>query len=156
MISKYFRFEEAFVTEQRGLIDANRDYARQWQSNVIEHAGLMDATRVALGFAVHINSWVRSPALNAAVGGSNNSDHTPDDDRVGASDFTCPGFGSVYDVCSFLIHPALALPFRQLIYEHTWCHISSPRRSEAAPKRQILTLAGPGRYVPGIVLRSAL
>jgi hypothetical protein len=99
---------------------------------------------------------VRCPALNAAVGGSQTSDHTPDADRIGATDFTAPGYGAPYDVARALADPALGLPFRQLIYEHTWVHISSPRRSESSPKRQILTLAGPGRYVPGIVLKADL
>jgi len=156
MFSKYFDWRETFVTDHRGLIDENEAYALQWQANVIEHAKLMDMVRQALGVPVHVNSWVRCPALNTAVGGSQTSDHTPDADRIGAADFTAKQFGTPYDVARFLADPALGLPFRQCIYEHTWIHISSPRRSESAPKRQVLTLAGPGRYVPGIVLKGGL
>lgn len=156
MFSTYFDWRETFVTEHRGLIDENQAYALQWQANVIEHAKLMDMVRQALGCPVHVNSWVRCPDLNECVGGSQTSDHTPDEDRIGATDFTAPGFGTPYDVCRELRDPGLGLPFRQLIYEHTWVHISSPRRSETAPRRQVLTLAPGGRYIPGIVLKGSL
>ena len=156
MFSKYFDWRETYRTDHRALLADNEHYALLWQPAVIEHAKLMDMVRQALGVAVHVNSWVRCPALNTTVGGSQTSDHTPDEDRIGATDFTAPQYGSPYDVAHALADPALGLPFRQLIYEHTWVHISSPRRSEDAPKRQILTLAPGGRYVPGIVLQAGL
>lgn len=156
MFAKHFDWRETFRTDHRLLLADNEAYALEWQQNVIEHAKLMDMVRDALGCPVHVNSWVRCPALNTAVGGSQTSDHTPDEDRIGATDFTAPQFGAPYDVARALADPALGLPFRQLIYEHTWVHISSPRRSETAPRRQILTLAPGNRYVPGIVLKAGL
>ena len=156
MFAKHFKWRETFRTDHRALLEKNAEYALKWQSNVIEHAKLMDMVRDALGCPVHVNSWVRCPALNTVVRGSQNSDHTPDNDRIGATDFTCPQYGAPYDVARALTDTALGLPFRQLIYEHTWVHISSPRRSETAPRRQILTLAPNKHYVAGIVMERTL
>lgn len=67
--------------------------------------------------AIRINSGYRSPTLNRAIGGSATSAHC-----LGyAVDFVCDGFGSPYEIVKALKD---ALPYDQLIYEHTWVHIS--------------------------------
>lgn len=64
-----------------------------------------------------------------------------------ATDFTAPAFGSPVVVCRALA--ASDIPFDQLIHEHTWCHVSWPRR-QVAPRRQLLTLID-GGYANGII-----
>lgn len=166
MISRYFSLAEATGTTHRALIEQNQWHAQRHMQHVITHAReTMDYVRTVLEAPVHVSSWVRCPALNTAVGGADHSDHVVGPlesdigiERVGATDFTCPAFGSAYDVARKLA----SLPhceFRQLIYEHTWVHISSPRMvngQRERPLRQVLTLA-PGRgYVKGIVLRGSI
>jgi hypothetical protein len=106
----------------------------------------MEAVRALLGHPIAVSSGYRSPALNAAIGGSMNSQH-----RDGlAVDFTCDAFGTPFEVCKAI--EASAIPFDQLIHEYgRWTHISFSRE---APRRQCLTTFRPGRYTPGITQRT--
>lgn len=166
MISKFFTLNEASITGQREYIEANARHAERYMRLVLMHAReTMDFVRTALGVPVHVNSWVRCQGLNHAVGGSDHSDHVVGPlesdsriERVGATDFIAPAFGSPYDIARALA-AIEGFQFRQLIYEHTWVHISSPRLVAGQPEkalRQILTLRPGGGYVPGIVLQGGL
>lgn len=163
-ISRFFTLDEAVKTEHRQWIEPNRLWAEKYMPHVLRHAReTMDHVRDILGVPVHVNSWVRCPGLNSAVGGSGTSDHTlgiiegnPDFERVGATDLTAPAFGTPYEVALALQAAMQAgkLEFRQLIYEHTWVHVSSPRVFRGMPERplnQVLTLRRGGGYVPGII-----
>jgi hypothetical protein len=166
MISRYFSLNEATITSHRGWIDANQAHANRYIKHVVTHAReTMDYVREALGHPVHVNSWVRCHGLNHEIGGADHSDHVIGPlesdiatERVGATDFICPAFGTPYDVAKHLA----ALPgfdFRQIIYEHTWVHVSSPRMFKGQrerPLRQVLTLNPRGGYLPGIVLRGSM
>lgn len=165
-ISQYFTLAEATTTEVRACIEANRRHAEQYLPHVIAHGReTMDEARRILGVPVMVSSWVRCPVLNVAVGGARHSDHVIGPlegdatiERVGATDFTAPAFGSAYDVARALA-AAPGFQFRQLIYEHTWVHLSSPRIVNGMREpalRQILTLKPCGGYVEGIRLRSDL
>lgn len=67
---------------------------------------------------IRINSGYRSPTLNRAIGGSATSAHC-----LGyAVDFVCDNFGTPYEIVALLANSDLQ--FDQLIYEHTWVHIS--------------------------------
>jgi len=163
-ISRFFTLDEAVKTEHRQWIEPNRLWAEKYMPHVLRHAReTMDHVRDILGVPVHVNSWVRCPGLNSAVGGSLTSDHTigmlehdQDIERVGATDFTAPAFGTPYEVALALRAATLSgkLQLRQLIYEHTWVHVSSPRLFRGMPERplkQVLTLRRGGGYVPGII-----
>ena len=66
-----------------------------------------------------IKRGYRSPALNAVIGGSRNSDHM----RGLAADFICPGFGVPYAACKAIEHSDLE--FKQLIHEFgAWVHVA--------------------------------
>jgi putative chitinase len=78
---------------------------------------------------LEISSGYRSRALNVAVGGSDNSQHS----KAEAVDFSVQGLSPLF-VCQQIIRLKI-VDFDQLIYEGTWVHIS---RSEN-PRRQVLT-----------------
>lgn len=112
-------------------------------------AECMEAVRAILDSKpISISSWYRSPKLNAAVGGSKNSQHMKGE----AVDFICPQFGTPYDVARKLSMHKDKLLIDQLIYEGTWVHISfviPPR----VPRLEALTYLGKGKYLSGIQLR---
>lgn len=64
-----------------------------------------------------------------------------------ATDFTAPAFGTPVEICREIADSPIG--FDQLIFEHTWVHVSWPELG-AAPRRQVLTLVT-GGYANGIV-----
>lgn len=75
-----------------------------------------------------VSSGYRGPALNAAVNGSNGSQHLLGE----AVDFTCPTFGTPEQVVRAIV--ASNIPFDQVIQEFgRWVHISfGPRNRRQA------------------------
>ncbi|HWH74952.1 MAG TPA: D-Ala-D-Ala carboxypeptidase family metallohydrolase [Methylibium sp.] len=85
----------------------------------------MQAVRDLLGVPVQITSGYRSPKLNAAVRGSQGSQHCSGH----AADFRAPGFGTPRRVCELLVQRMALVRFDQLIHEGSWVHISfAPRQ----------------------------
>jgi putative chitinase len=99
---------------------------------------ILQPLRDALGLPVHVNSAYRSPAVNQAVGGVNNSQHALGQ----AADITVDGYTP-----SQLAHyiRKLNLPFDQLIQEPTWVHVSYGPRHRGV----CLTMRG-GKYFAGL------
>ncbi len=89
-------------------------------------------------------SGYRCLALNTAIGSKPTSDHI----RALAWDFRAPTFGAPIDICRALVPCMDALGIGQLIYEHTWVHVS--RRRQDKPFNKVLTVQGTG-YTVGIV-----
>jgi hypothetical protein len=102
----------------------------------------LEQVRALLKHPMHISSGFRTQALNDAIGGSLTSQH-----RYGlAADFTCDRFGSPFEVCKAI--ESSDIQFDQLIHEYgQWVHISFVRN---APRRSVLSIFNPGRYMPGI------
>lgn len=115
-LSTHFTSEEFTTTQQRGLDNTPNP---EQLSNLTHTAWQMEIVRHLLGdVALHINSGFRSQAVNSVIGGSKTSDH-----MLGhAVDFICPSFGTPIDIAKKIA--ASGLKFDQLIYEHTWVHIS--------------------------------
>jgi hypothetical protein len=91
----------------------------------------MQSIRDLLKVPVTIKSGYRCPALNVAVRGSRNSQHTDGH----ACDFVAPDFGKPSQVSKYLVEHMDTIKFDQLIHEGGWVHISfSPR-----PRNQVLT-----------------
>ena len=91
----------------------------------------LDRVRLFLGHPLDISSGYRSPALNAAVGGARNSQHS----QGLAADFTCPGFGPPLAIARALRGSAIA--FDTLILEFDeWIHVSFT----PTPRRRVLTI----------------
>lgn len=104
--------------------------------NLVTH--ILDPLREAYGKPIRVNSGYRSPALNAAIGGSKTSDHM----NGKAADIT--GGSRKENQKLFDLIQKLKLPFDQLIFEKgnrkegpDWVHVSwNPDRN----RRQILYL----------------
>ena len=100
--------------------------------------------RAAKPVPLLLSSGWRCAALNRAVGSSDTSDHL----RAMAVDFRAPAFGTPLQVSQALALVADSLNIGQLIYEHTWIHISTRRPDKLI--NRILTVRGKD-YVPGVV-----
>jgi hypothetical protein len=95
----------------------------------------MEKVRTILGDKpILISSGYRSPQVNAAVGGSVNSQHM----SGMAVDFSCPGFGTPLAICKELEPHMKELGIDQLIHEYdTWVHLGL---SLAPPRHMALTI----------------
>lgn len=113
----------------------------------IQHtADAMERVRAALGNnSIHITSWYRSPIVNKAVGSKPSSQHTKGE----AVDFTCPGYGTPFEICKQLLSLQDLIRFDQLILEPSWVHISFTL-SGIKPRGQVLSLLKTGGYAAGL------
>ena len=105
---------------------------------------MLERVRALLGAPLLISSGYRSPELNRAIGSGSGSDHP----KAAALDFRAPGFGTPLEICKALLPHMKELGIGQMIYEHTWVHISTTDPGNAV--NAALTLAS-GGYVEGIV-----
>jgi putative chitinase len=103
----------------------------------------MEKVRALLGKSIKVNSWLRLPELNVAVGGSKVSSHMDG----WAIDFTCAGFGDPLAVCKAI--EASGIKFDQMIHEYgRWTHISFAPEM----RQQKMTIMKPqNKYVQGIL-----
>lgn len=142
-LSPHFTYLEATNSDTARKNNTNNSPGTDELFAMFYTASKMEQVRRILGDkAIRINSWYRSPNLNAAVGGSKTSQHMKGE----AVDFTCPSAGTPVDICKKLISSGLS--FDQLIYEHSWVHISF-KNPDGLNRKQVLTLVN-GKYVSGI------
>lgn len=103
--------------------------------NLYYLAERMEAVREALGdVPILISSGYRSPALNAAIGGSPTSAHC----KGLAVDFRAPAFGTPLAIAQALAPRVDALQIDQMIHEGRWVHCGFAE-PEGAPRGQVLT-----------------
>jgi putative chitinase len=150
-LSEHFSLEEATHSDTaiRQGID-NQPSTVQLENMKVAAQG-MEKVRALLNKPISIQSWLRLPKVNVAVGGSEKSAHM---DGF-AIDFRCDGFGSPYEICKAIA--ASGIKYDQMIHEYSmtpdkgWVHISF----DPALKRQNLTVMRPANpnkvYVPGIL-----
>ncbi len=105
---------------------------------------MLERVRNVLGTPMLISSGYRCPALNKAIGSGPASDHT----KAEALDFKSPRFGTPLAVCHALLPLLQQLGIGQMIYEHSWVHIST--RSPIKAANAVLTASRDG-YVMGII-----
>ena len=141
-LTQHFTREEAIVTST-GL--DNTPTTEGW-TTIANTATNMEIVRAILNrLPINISSWYRSPAVNAKVGGVLSSEHA-----IGqAVDFTCPRFGTPFQIAVELSKYTNVLNYNQLIYEGTWVHISFPPDGQRG-KRQLLTMKK-GKYYQGLI-----
>jgi len=144
-LSQNFTWEEACTTENR-IID--NSIPPELYPAIYNTARKMESVRSSLdNVAIFVNSWYRCRALNLTIG--SNPDTTQH--AIGkAVDFRAPAFGSPLYICKRLERYKETLDFDQLIYEHTWVHISFRSNPNVKARRQVLTLLRTGRYSIGI------
>ena len=109
------------------------------RANLKRLAEVMEEVRAILHHKpILVSSGYRSPAVNAAVGGSKTSVHM----SGLACDFTCPGFGMPLAICKELESHMKLLGIDQLIHEYkSWVHLGL---SAKAPRHQCLTIDDKG------------
>lgn len=120
MISEHFSWEEVTrspTAVQKGIDNSLPEELRE---NALRLAERMEAVRSVLGVPIHVNSWYRSPALNAAIGGSKTSAHM----LALAQDFRAP---KLRLSVAFELIAKSDIAFDQLIHESTrdgadWIH----------------------------------
>jgi putative chitinase len=103
----------------------------------------MEKIRALLGKPIRVNSWLRLPEVNVAVGGSKISSHMDG----WAIDFTCAGFGDPYTVAKALKDSDIQVD--QCIHEFgRWVHVSFAPQMRG----QFLTIFKPdNKYKLGIL-----
>ena len=116
--------------------------ARRALTALVEN--ILDPLRAAWGRPIVVNSGYRCPALNTAVGGATNSQHTLGE----AADIEDYSRDRAMNAKLFQLIRDMQLPFDQLIFESTnvsgpdWVHVSfGPRH-----RRQVLRQKIGGGY----------
>ena len=118
-LSEHFSLEEATYSETAARLGISNQPSDKQLENMKKAAAGMEEIRALLGKSIHINSWLRLPAVNEAVGGAKVSSHMDG----WAIDFTCKEFGSPLMVAKAI--EDAGIKFDQLIHEYaTWTHIS--------------------------------
>lgn len=142
-LSEHFTLEEATFSDTaiRLGID-NQPSPKQLGNMQISAQGMEEVRRLLGGLGIKVNSWIRQPALNEAIGGAKVSAHMDG----WAIDFLCPSFGDPLTVCKAIEQSEIK--FDQLIHEYgRWTHISFAPEC----RMQKMTIFAPQKkYVVGI------
>lgn len=149
-LSPHFTLKEFSDSDQAERLVIDNSVPEKLIAEARRTANMMERIREYLSFLlgkpvpISVNSAHRCLALNRAIGSTDGSDHI----KMMAIDFRAPVFGTPYDVSKALVPMMERLGIGQLIYEHTWVHVSS-RPSEKIINR-VLTVQGKN-YAPGII-----
>ena len=141
-LSEHFTLEEATYSETAVRMGIPNQPSTLQLENMKHAAEQLEAVRALLGKPMHINSWLRLPDVNVAVGGSKVSSHMD---------------GFAIDLSSTSLTPIqlchkveeLDIKFDQMIHEYgRWMHISFAPEM----RQQKLTIFRPeNKYKPGIL-----
>lgn len=144
-LSPRFSFAEAIASQEAARRGIDNTPPTSIIAIMRQTAMEMECVRALLGVPVHVNSWYRSPELNAAIGSKPTSQHLKGE----AVDFIAPDFGTPLAICKLIIKHKDTIPFDQLILEHSWVHISFAI-SSGKPRNQVLSLLATGGYSTGL------
>lgn len=142
-LSPNFTLDEATFSETAVRLGINNQPSPEQLENMKKSAQGMEAIRKVLGKPIRVNSWLRLPELNKAIGGSKISSHMDG----WAIDFVCPAFGEPYTIAKALKDSEIQ--FDQVIFEFgRWVHVSFAPEM----RNQFLTIFKPqNKYVSGIL-----
>jgi hypothetical protein len=142
-LSNNFTLEEATFSETAVRMNINNQPSVKQLENMKIAAEGMEKIRALLGKPIRVNSWLRLPEVNVAVGGSKISSHMDG----WAIDFTCAGFGDPYTVAKALKNSDIQVD--QCIHEFgRWVHVSFAPQMRG----QFLTIFKPdNKYKLGIL-----
>lgn len=141
-LSEHFTLEEATYSETAVRLGiSNQPDERQLANMKMVAQDHMEQVREVTG-ALRINSWLRLPDVNVAVGGSKVSAHM-DGFAVDCSSSKY----TPYELCQMV--KKAGIKFDQMIHEYgRWMHISFAPEM----RQQELTIFKPeGKYKPGIL-----
>jgi hypothetical protein len=131
MVSEHFSWDEV-VTTQTGL---DNEIPEVLKPNAVRLAEtVLEPLRVFLG-PMHVDSWYRSPGVNKAVGGVENSYH-----RLGLAADIVPN-GDVFNAFQTALIHLHVLPIDKIIYEKhnsPWIHVQAAKDRES-PKHLAFT-----------------
>lgn len=145
-LSDNFTLEEATFSDTAVRLGINNQPNPEQLENMKITAQGMETIRKLLGKPIRVNSWLRLPALNQAIGGALKSSHMDG----WAVDFTCPAFGDPYTVAKALKESDIQVD--QVIHEYgRWVHVSFAPEMRG----QFLTIFKPqNKYVSGVLTES--
>lgn len=137
-LTPHFSLAEMTVSETAARKGLNNTPAQPELQNLVRLCRVLEKVRTILDEKpILISSGYRSPAVNAAVGGSKTSAHM----SGLAADFIVPGFGGPLVVCRTLQKHIQELGIDQLIWEFdTWIHLGL----RDPPRHQALTIDAKG------------
>ena len=140
-LSEHFTLEEATYSETAIRMGINNQPNEQQLANMTTAAEKLEEVRNVTG-ALRVNSWLRLPDVNVAVGGSKVSSHMDGWAIDCSSSAHTP-----YEVCQLVIKAGIK--FDQMIHEYgRWMHISFAPEM----RQQELTIYKPeGKYKLGIL-----
>lgn len=142
-LSPNFTLEEATFSDTAVRLGINNQPSPKQLENMKITAQGMETVRKLLGKPIRVNSWLRLPELNQAIGGALKSSHMDG----WAVDFTCPAFGDPYTVAKALKESNIQVD--QVIHEFgRWIHVSFAPEMRG----QFLTIFKPdNKYKAGIL-----
>ena len=143
-LSEHFALEEATYSETAVRMGLNNQPDERQLANMKQAAEKLEAVRNVTG-ALRVNSWLRLPDVNVAVGGSKVSSHMDGWAIDCSSSAHTP-----YELCQIVLKAGIK--FDQLIHEYGhWMHLSFAPEM----RQQELTIFKPeGKYKPGILTES--
>lgn len=141
-LTPHFTLEELTLSQTASRMGLNNVPAPDSEEfkNLKRLAETMEDVRIVLGNQpIIISSGYRSPQVNVAVGGAQNSAHL-----FGlACDFTCPSYGTPLQICKRLEPLMKVMGIDQLIYEFSsWVHLGLA--PSGAPRMMALTINNNG------------
>ena len=140
-LSEHFSLEEATYSETAIRLGINNQPSEKQLENMKVAASQLEAVRAVSG-PLRVNSWLRLPEVNVAVGGSRVSSHM-DGWAIDCRSTTL----TPYQLCQLVKQSGIK--FDQMIHEYgSWMHISFAPEM----RQQELTIFRPeGKYKPGIL-----
>jgi len=140
-LSEHFSLEEGTYSETAIRLGISNQPNETQLANMKIAAKQLEEVRNVTG-SLRVNSWLRLPDVNVAVGGSKVSSHM-DGWAIDCSSFA----HTPYELCQFVLKAGIK--FDQMIHEYgRWMHISFAPEM----RQQELTIFKPeGKYKPGIL-----
>lgn len=165
-LSTHFWLSEFVRSELADRLGLDNTPSEEQLANLRRNAAGMEQVRALLGVGFRISSGLRCEAVERELtkidfpawcrrhgklisASSWNEYFSRKAHPTGlATDGAAPAYGPVLSVCQAVAESEIG--FDQLIFEHSWMHVSWPRVGQE-PRREVLTQMPGGAYARGIV-----